>query len=489
MVAIASSLLVVLIFIGAAFYLLSLRHTNTAQHPPQKQQKQQKSITTFTPPSQPNFGPSQPGKPTLDRLEQVTDQAFGPNSNDYVPNSWGVHKSRIIRTSNGDIFTVYTSEGTDENNREWHLMLRNSNGGWVEVNHGNAGVEPINILRGLHDEIHLFAWPGNNGQPVHLKSTNLGKTFASENLAGQWIQDQGYSGCSINDQGDIVFFETGSNKPGQFFWTYYNPNTNRWQFHTTSIDYRYTYAFFFPGDDGDLTITAMRDVLRPTLGFAPSSDFNYIFNAIKYFYISDVNNPTLTQILVAQAQPRNDTDYDITYITDSYIDTQGNVHILYSNMYDGPHHAIIQNGKVIKDVKMNISAAANKMRIIQDTQGHFYILSVSNSGNYLDIYPGTANDTDGTQLEPAVKINIAKYPGCTDDDFCHPPTFTEPRVGDALSDYIDGTYGNFNKEIYFRILLRSSNNSAAATTSPAALLIRLLPDWFSAFVLDERNRR
>src|SRR2546429_3147656 len=115
MVAIVSSLLVVLIFIGAAFYILSLRHTSTVQHPSQKQQK---STTTFTPPLRPNFGPSQPGKPTLERLEQVTDQAFGTN-NDYVPNSWGVHKSRIIRTSNGDIFTVYTSQGTDENNREW----------------------------------------------------------------------------------------------------------------------------------------------------------------------------------------------------------------------------------------------------------------------------------------------------------------------------------------------------------------------------------
>src|SRR5690348_8498176 len=137
MVAIVSSLLVALIFIGAAFYLLSSRHTSTAQN---SSQKQQKSTTTFTPPSQPNAGPSQPGKPTLERLEQVTDQAFGTNNN-YVPNSWGVHKSRIIRTSNGDIFIVYTSEGTDENNREWHLVRRDPNGGWAEVNHGNAGVE------------------------------------------------------------------------------------------------------------------------------------------------------------------------------------------------------------------------------------------------------------------------------------------------------------------------------------------------------------
>jgi hypothetical protein len=489
-VIIVSLLLVALILIGAAAYILLLKHISTAiLHPPS--QKQQKSTVTFTPPSQPDLGPSQPGRPVLEQLEQVTDQAFGTHSEVYVPNSWGVHKSRVIRTSNGDIFTVYTSAGTDENNREWHLMRRGPNGNWVEVNHGNAGVEPINILRGPHDEIHLFAWPGNQGQLVHLESTDLGKTFTSENLAGQWIKDQGYSGCSINDQGDIVFFETGSDKPGQFLWTYYNPNTNSWKFHITTLDYRYTYAFFFPGDNGDLTITAMRDVLRPELGYpsAPSQDFNYVFDTIKCFYISDVNNPTLTtQTLVAHGQPRNDTDYEMTYITDSYVDTLGNVHILYNEMYDGPHEAIIQDGKVIKNVRLNISAAPNKMRIIQDAEGHFYIISMDVSGNYLDIYPGTASDTDGTQLEPAIKINIAKYPGCTDDDFCHSPTFTEPRVGDALSDYIDGTYGNFNQEIYFRILLRAPANTAT-TSSPAAMLIKLLPGWFPAFILDERNQR
>jgi hypothetical protein len=486
MVVIVSSLLAVLILIGAAFYALSRRQVNTVQY---SQHSQQKSTITFTPPSQPDLGPSQPGKPVLERLEQVTDQAFGIN-NDYVPNSWGVHKSRVIRTSNGDIFTVYTSEGTDENNREWHLMRRDPNGNWVEVNHGNAGVEPINILRGPHDEIHLFAWPGNNGHPIHLESTDLGKTFTSENLPGQWIQDQGYSGCSINDQGDIVFFETGSDQPGQFLWTYYNPDTSLWQFHITTIDYRYTYAFFFPGDNGDLTITAMRDVLRPELGYpsAPSQDFNYVFDSIKYFYIADVNNPSLTQILVAHDQPRNNTDYDITYITDSYIDTQDRVHILYSEMYSGPHEAIIQNGKVIKNVRLNISAAPNKMRIIQDAEGHFYVISMDNSGNYLDIYPGTANDTDGTQLEPAIKINIVQYPGCTDDDFCHPPTFTEPRVGNALADYIDGTYGNFNKEIYFRILLRGPGSSAStAMTIPSAFLVGTFPGWSSVILPDEKN--
>lgn len=404
--------------------------------------------------------PTLPGTPTLQRLELITNNAFG-NGQDYIPNSWGVQKSRIIRLSTGDLFTFYMSQGSDEQNREWHLMRRSPTGSWHEVNHGNAGAEPINILRGLYDEIHLFTWPGADGQALHLVSTDMGKTFTSEVLQGQWYVDQGYSGASINDKGDIVFFETAADKPGKFLWTYYNPDTKQWSFHSTQIDYRYTYAFFFPGDNGDLTITGMRDALREELNYTKASDgdFDYVFDTVKYFYIRDITHPALDQqTTIKHVTPQSTSDYDLTYITDSYIDTQGRTHVLYSNLYDGAHHAILENGQLIKDVKIKVSAP-NKMRITQDTQGHFYILSVDDKG-HLNVYPGTAEDTDGTQLEPAIHINISKYPGCSNDDFCHSPTFTVPRSGNALSNTIDGTYGNFQQEIYFRLQLRGSDNSA-----------------------------
>ncbi len=331
-------------------------------------------------------------------------------------------------------------------------------GKWQEIKTGNAGVEPINILRGPHDEIHLFAWPGNQGKLQHLVSRDAGKSFQSAWIPGSWAgpPEQGYSGSGINGNGDIVFFQTGAEKPGVFNWTYYNAAKQTWTFHSNVFDYRYTYAFVMPDENKDLTIVAMRDVTRTELGYpaAPSGDFNYIYNAIKYFHISNVDNPnsTFTQTIVKEIQPKNNQDSAITYLTDSYIDTQGRTHILYNDLYDGPHHAIVENGHVIKDVKQNITAG-NKMRIIQDTKGHFYIVSIDNHGA-LNIYPGSARDTDGTQLDPVVKLNIPQYSGCTDYDFCHSPTFTAPRNGHALADYIDGVYGNHQNEIYFRVRLR-----------------------------------
>src|SRR5579871_2493411 len=51
-------------------------------------------------------------QPTLQTLQQVTNNANGNPNDDNGPNSWGMHKTRIIRMSTGDLFTVYVSAGS-----------------------------------------------------------------------------------------------------------------------------------------------------------------------------------------------------------------------------------------------------------------------------------------------------------------------------------------------------------------------------------------
>ncbi len=465
----------VIIVAGSTFYIIKSRTPKTSPVEVKTQ------VTSAVPTEQPTSPPtpifstpqaSQPGVPILQASQMVTDQAYA-DPDHYIPNSWGVQKNRFIRTSTGDLFTVYNTEGT-EDHRTWHLMHKAPGGNWQEIKTGDAGAEPINIVRGANDEIHLFAWPGVKGQLQHFVSTDLGQTFKSEILAGGWNtnHEQGYSGSGTDALGDIVFFQTGADKPGIFNWIYYNHTTQTWAFHKNTIDYRYTYAFFLPGLQNDLTIVAMRDVRRQELGYAAgNSDFDYVFDTVKYFHVSDVmqTNAPMTQTQVAQVAPQNSSDYDLTYLTDTYIDTAGRTHILYNNMYDGPHHAVMQDGKVITDVKIPhmSNAAGQKMRIVQDSMGHFYIITIDNDGSLL-VDTATADDTDGTHMGTITKFNMGDNRGCNDnDDYCHSPTFTVPRSGDKLSDTIDGTYGNQNKEIYFRINLRS-NGSGGETAVPSS---------------------
>ncbi|GCF10981.1 hypothetical protein KDI_45450 [Dictyobacter arantiisoli] len=426
---------------------------------------------------------TQAGKPMLQQLALITDQAYG-SGDQYVPNSWGAQKERIVRTANGDLFMTYISAGEGLTDREWHLMHKAPRSAdWQEIRTGNAGVEPINIVLGKNDSIHLFAWPGTQGKLQHIYSSDNGKTFISEWLPGNWQtgQEQGYSSVGVNDNGDMAFIQTGEDKPGVFNWTYYNSQANLWTFHTNKLDLRYTYAFLFPGYNGDLSIVATRDVQRHILGLPQASQGNpWIFNEIKYFHFDDVTakNPLPSQLVIKTVQPKDTSDTsdrDVLYVTDSYVDTANRLHILYLNEYDGPHQAILENGKLVKDVAMHGVNFGQKMRIIQDTQGHFYIIAMGEQGNTINIYPGAANDTDGTRLGPEIKLDISRFPGCTDYDFCHSPTFTIPRAGNELSDTIDGVYGNFNKEVYFRINLRGGTNTAPPTTKITSPHIALLP--------------
>ncbi len=185
----------------------------------------------------------------------------------------------------GDIFAAYVAAGNGGNDKHYVLMHRAPNGGWTQITQGDGGYEPINILRGPHDEIHLFAWPSANGTLQHIESTDLGRTFTTTTIPGSWDSSQGYTGSGADALGDMVVVQTDGYQPGHFFWAYYSHSTNQWQFHDSQIDYRYTYGYYIPGTNGDLTITGVRDVPSTVVG---GSDPNsYVFDIIKYFHTTN----------------------------------------------------------------------------------------------------------------------------------------------------------------------------------------------------------
>ncbi len=406
----------------------------------------------------------------LQALDQVTDAAYGTDGN-YVPNSWGVHKTRFVRTSTDDLFTFYIDAGSGpdaHHHHVWHLMHKAPGSQWQEIQNGDGGQEPINILRGPHDEIHVLAWPATNGVLEDIETTDLGKTFTVTKVPGDWIKDQGYAGATINTLGNIVVFQTGDDQPGMLYWAFYNAGAKSWKFHTSQLDtYRFTYNIAFLSDSNDLSLVGMRDVLREELGYPTADHFDYIFNRVSFFELGNVDTPQVKQTVIATVEPRNNNDADVAYVSDAYVDTKGRMHVLYSNQYEGVHHAILENGQVTKDVLLkaipNLNDPNNKARIIQDTQGHFYILNIGAHGSFT-IYPGAANDSDGTQFAPVITVDNSQFPGCLDADFCHSPTFTEPRSGNPLSDTLDGTYGNHQQEIYFRIQLPTRPTPTPTTT-------------------------
>jgi hypothetical protein len=103
-----------------------------------------------------------PVKLTVERVEVAATNVSDGGVTDY----WGQQKARIIRTSTDDLFFTYKTSATD-----FAVMHRGpGTSKWTQVYRGTAGVEPVNILEGAHDSIHVFFWPhdGTTLQWAHL---------------------------------------------------------------------------------------------------------------------------------------------------------------------------------------------------------------------------------------------------------------------------------------------------------------------------------
>jgi hypothetical protein len=456
-------LLVIALAVTILFAQTAQENRQHAATPAVKPTPPVKPITPVKP--TPPVKPITPVKLTLERVEVAANNVSDGGATDY----WGQHKSRIIRTSTDDIFFTYKTSATD-----FAVMHRGpGTRRWTQVYTGTAGYEPVNILEGANDSINVFFWPNDGTTLKWAHSADNGKTFQTDTIPGAFPGGQGYSGAGANSQGVMTVFKTGDYQPGEFAWAVYNPSTNQWQFAVTLIDYRYTYAFFLPGENGDLSITAILDVPQTTIAGCGSDRNVYIYTELKYYHIPDIFNPTQPTETVLKKEACHNPPIDsntvdiIVYGTDSYLDTQGRIHVLYVDTNNGgAHHAIIQNGQVIKDVPVKVPDPYRD-RIIQDTSGRFYLLGMHKGSSMLSIQSGTDSDTDGTHLAPPVSIDLgSKYPMTGWGTF----RIASPRTGTALANYLDGHYQSGNSIIYFRVKLTdaSPNPSRVLPSQPSS---------------------
>lgn len=379
--------------------------------------------------------------PTLERLEVVA-----TNVTTGFEDDWGPHKARIVRTSTDDIFLAYNADDG------YHVMHRSPSGGWTSVHQGATGIEPINIVRGPHDDLHVFTWPDDNGTLVHVQSTDMGKTWTSETVPGQWEASQGYASAGINTRGDIVVIQRRGYQPGYFHTAYRLATETQWHFRDYQFDYGYAYSFVLPEDGGGLSVVASRDVPEATLGYSSCQDC-YAINAIKYFHTDDITSNTPLAQTVVKEEPYQAGGGGganiVIQAQEAYEDTQGRMHILYPNeATGGGRHAIVQNGKVMKEISFN-APDTYKVRLIQDTTGRFYLLGMSE--DTLTVQAGAPGDTDGTNLESPISLSLQGHSMTGSGSF----RISSPRGGTPLADYVDGHYQSGNSIVYFRLRLKA----------------------------------
>jgi hypothetical protein len=385
--------------------------------------------------------------PTSSSLEIVTDEAATGDGG----NAWGGHQTRIVHTQDG-VFTAYTVEGSGYFDRKWRLAWRHEDGTWPVVAQGDAGKDPVNLLASPDGTLHIIGWPNETGTMWSGKPDGNQVFMTKETIPGVSHSNWPYGSAGINKDGDLCVLSSigGEGRGGSFKWACLLQSTGKWATHTTLLDYRYCYTYVFPGPGEQLSLVSTRDVRWEALGYTkPSGAFDYVFNALGYWQTENLTKYPLQQIYFLEEIPT--AQFPNVFLNgqkDAYLDTVGNMHILYGlqgsstlGAYVSRHAILSPTGEILNDVMLP-EDLGGFARIVQDSGGRFYILGSSGL-----LYPaGDDGLTLGTPIEIDLQDYTVEYSGYG---------ISVPRTGTPISNVLDVVFPSDGgtKWIYFQIPL------------------------------------
>lgn len=379
------------------------------------------------------------------KIEIVTNNAVTGDGG----NSWGGHQTRIVHTQDG-IFTAYTIEGGGYLKREWRLVQRQTDGTWAVVAKGESGREPVNLLASPDGTLNIIGWPNGQATLWSGKPKNGTLAMTTTRIPNQLNGNWPYNSAGIDESGDLcVLSSDGGEKPvGRFYWACYIPSKGEWVTQTNTLDFRFCYTYVFPDPSGGLSLLSTRDVRWEAMGYQkPGGQFDYVFNAFGLWRTGDISKKPLERVFFLEEKPT--TQYPAPVLNaqeDAYLDTKGQMHVIYHVQGESTHgawishHAIISpDGAVLYDAPLP-KAAGDYSRIFQDQKGRFYLLGSSGL-----LYP---LGMDGISTDKSIALDLGgnrvEYSGFG---------VSVPRTGTPLSNVIDVVFPSAGgtKWLYFQL--------------------------------------
>ena len=362
--------------------------------------------------------------------------------------AWGPHIPKIVRTDGG-VFVVYTTSGEDEFDYQWHLARRQPDGTWLVIGEGLSGGEEPNLLASPDGTLHIIAWPELTATMWSGKPAENQVDWVEEKIPGLDLNSGAYNASGIDPAGNICLVASYGGKPSRFNWSCYRHDENQWHSGNLMTDYRYCYSYVFPLPEGGLRLVSSRDILWEELGFEkPPEVFDFIFNKFAYWSTDDFRTSEFKEVYSQEALPTEQYPYvTLNAEHESYLDTSGNMHILYVEVgerTEGWDHfiqvVVSPQGELIASFRLP-DEFGKYTRFIQDGKGNFYVLS---GAGYL--MPAGA---DGTTYSTPITIDLqgfkVDYPGVA---------VASPRGGTPVSDTVDAIFADGEgRWVYFQIQL------------------------------------
>jgi hypothetical protein len=388
-------------------------------------------------------------------------------------NGWGAQGDRLVRAANGDLYTVYVTDGAGVEHRGWVLARRVRGGsGWQRVAGGVTAYEPGNppmVLLGPGGTVFVVVispWDSAAGGAPEVWDS---RSMRLARIPGQWLTGAAmrragalYPSASVDARGNVYVWEDvpcpdfavqsavrcrSVNVPGTYYWAYRAAADGVWHPQEWQNAFRQTYNFLLPRGLGDLWVVGTRDILNAEARYACSDGFGYCFDQVVLSRWQAHAQPTWSSVVARAARPAAGyTGGHRASAEDAYVDTSGRTHVLVSvvdrttrGAWEN-HHLVIDPSGRTKDLRYWAVPYPNLSRIIQDTSGRFWLYSVGPDpahGHRCEVFIAGARrgDTDGTRLGPVTVIPFKTGYDCATEErnFDAPP-----RSGTALANYIDG---------------------------------------------------
>jgi Putative Ig domain len=218
--------------------------------------------------------------PTLVQEDLVTSHASSYPS----ANGWGANGDRLVRSSNGDLYTTYVADGSDSDHFRWVLAKRAAAGmSWQVVASGATAAEPGNppaVLLGPSGTVYVITISSWNsaaaGAPQVWDSTSrTTRAIPGHWLTGAAMERSGalYPAAGIDAQGNIYVWENVScpdftyangtalhcqsiNVPGAYYWAYRTASDGQWHAEQWQNTYRQAYDFLLAQSEPALSARA-----------------------------------------------------------------------------------------------------------------------------------------------------------------------------------------------------------------------------------------
>ncbi len=432
------------------------------------------------------------GSPVLVQEDLVTGSASSVPS----ANGWGAQGDRLVRASNGDLYTVYLADGSDSDHFRWVLAKeRAGTTSWQTAAEGVTASEPGNppqVLLAPSGTVYVVtisSWdsPGAGAPQIWDSASDTTRVIPGHWLTGDEMRRAGplYPSAGIDAKGNIYVWEDvpcasftyadgravkcrSANSPGTYYWAFLSAADGRWHAEQWQSDYRQAYNFLLAQSTSDLVVIGTRDIRQAPAEapYACPGSGGYCFDQVRAAKWTDLSRPaaSLTVVRTAQDAPGYGGGLRAS-AEDAYVDTDGRAHVLASvvdastkGSYES-HHLIIDASGAVKDVEYAGVPYPNLSRILQDRSGRFWIYSVgpdlaTGHGCNAFIAGGMPGDTDGTELG---KVTVIPFSGSYDCSTEERNFDASPRSGTARTNFIDGVVEtNGGRDwVHYRIALPS----------------------------------